>query len=120
MNEQAIAQAAVTSLQAEVQLAPKPGLVDPESNGAHRDMDVTTFAASIEALTPYFQQYFHAGALLKRYLIFIANYAPLGLQQKMPCSPLLLVLIRIEGLTSPLVFYWVHWAGSCSNNPCSK
>ncbi|MBC7032264.1 triphosphoribosyl-dephospho-CoA synthase CitG, partial [Salmonella enterica subsp. enterica serovar Enteritidis] len=49
MNEQAIAQAAVTSLQAEVQLAPKPALVDPESNGAHRDMDVTTSAASIEA-----------------------------------------------------------------------
>lgn len=65
MNEQAIAQAAVTSLQAEVQLAPKPGLVDPESNGAHRDMDVTTFAASIEALTPFFQQYFHAGVVAK-------------------------------------------------------
>ncbi|CCK22974.1 [citrate (Pro-3S)-lyase] ligase [Lacticaseibacillus paracasei] len=61
MNEQTIAQAAVTSLRAEVLLAPKPGLVDPESNGAHRDMNVTTFEASIHALAPYFGQYLHAG-----------------------------------------------------------
>ena len=61
MNEQTIAQAAVTSLREEVLLVPKPGLVAPESNGAHRDMNVTTFEASIHALAPYFCQYLHAG-----------------------------------------------------------
>ena len=65
MNEQLIAQAAVNSLHAEVLLTPKPGLVDPESNGAHRDMDVTTFEASIDALAPYFTQYLHAGLAAK-------------------------------------------------------
>ncbi|MEJ1330423.1 triphosphoribosyl-dephospho-CoA synthase [Latilactobacillus sakei] len=39
----AIAILAYQSLIAEVQLAPKPGLVDPESNGAHDDMDYPLF-----------------------------------------------------------------------------
>ncbi|MEJ1320951.1 triphosphoribosyl-dephospho-CoA synthase [Latilactobacillus sakei] len=43
----AIAILAYQSLIAEVQLAPKPGLVDPESNGAHDDMDYPLFLKSI-------------------------------------------------------------------------
>ena len=49
------------ALRLEVDLAPKPGLVDPISNGAHRDMDVQTFYRSIQALTPYFDDYAQAG-----------------------------------------------------------
>lgn len=39
----------------EVGCTPKPGLVDMEKNGAHRDMTYPTFIDSISALAPYFQ-----------------------------------------------------------------
>lgn len=45
----------------EVTLTPKPGLVDLASNGAHRDMDVRLFIASIEAITPWFEHFFEHG-----------------------------------------------------------
>jgi len=45
----------------EVSLAPKPGLVDPFSNGAHSDMDFRTFRRSIESLAPFFKRYAEAG-----------------------------------------------------------
>lgn len=56
-----IAQAAQHALFYEVALSPKPGLVDPISNGAHNDMDFQTFQISIETLTPFFQEYIEAG-----------------------------------------------------------
>lgn len=57
----AIAILAYQSLIAEVQLAPKPGLVDPESNGAHDDMDYPLFLKSIAALKAYLLAYIEAG-----------------------------------------------------------
>lgn len=57
-----LADAAVRSLEEEVALSPKPGLVDPCSVGAHDDMDLSTFAASIAALSPYFLVYIRLGA----------------------------------------------------------
>ena len=42
------------SLIAEARLTPKPGLVDAATNGAHTDMDFSTFLASITAITPYY------------------------------------------------------------------
>ena len=45
----------------EVTLTPKPGLVDERSNGAHTDMDVTTFFASAVALKPHFVACARAG-----------------------------------------------------------
>ena len=56
-----LADLACQALAFEVQLAPKPGLVDPWSNGAHQDMTPQTFAASIEALRPYFKGYVQLG-----------------------------------------------------------
>lgn len=47
----------------EVTLSPKPGLVDPYSNGAHTDMDFNTFQASIQSLVPFLPQYIKAGFL---------------------------------------------------------
>lgn len=38
----------------EVCVTPKPGLVDRDNNGSHRDMDIFTFMASTAALQPYF------------------------------------------------------------------
>jgi triphosphoribosyl-dephospho-CoA synthase len=52
---------ALQSLLFEAKLAPKPGLVDPFSNGAHQDMTYTTFLNSSYALAPYFSDYFLLG-----------------------------------------------------------
>ena len=45
---------AYRALLEEVYASPKPGLVDLCSNGAHKDMDVSTFERSADALKPYF------------------------------------------------------------------
>lgn len=50
-----LADLAVKALCEEVLLTPKPGLVDKNNNGAHRDMDLPMFLASAEALRPYFK-----------------------------------------------------------------
>lgn len=49
-----LAETAVTALLYEVVTNPKPGLVDPASNGAHKDMDVYTFIESAQSLRAYF------------------------------------------------------------------
>ena len=45
---------AVRSLLYEVATTPKPGLVDREGSGSHRDMDIFTFQNSCASLWPYF------------------------------------------------------------------
>ena len=45
---------AVKSLLYELNLTPKPGLVDCHNNGAHNDMDFYTFLDSILSLSPFF------------------------------------------------------------------
>ncbi len=47
---------AVDALIWEVDLTPKPGLVDRESVGAHQDMDLELFHRSARCLRPYFRQ----------------------------------------------------------------
>lgn len=49
-----IASLACRALLCEVAATPKPGLVDRENSGSHRDMDFFTFQASAAALWPYF------------------------------------------------------------------
>ena len=56
------------ALQAELYTTPKPGLVDCNDNGAHRDMDHTLMQRSIKALHPYF-----------------VRLAQLGFTDKQPC-----------------------------------
>lgn len=56
------------ALQAELYTTPKPGLVDRNDNGAHRDMDHTLMQRSIQALHPYF-----------------VRLAQLGFTGKQPC-----------------------------------
>jgi triphosphoribosyl-dephospho-CoA synthase len=45
----------------EVNLTPKPGLVDCISNGAHSDMTLRHFHASAAAIAPYFAQFIRFG-----------------------------------------------------------
>ena len=49
-----IGRLAIRSLYREVELAPKPGLVSPLSQGSHVDMDFATFMRSLHALRDYF------------------------------------------------------------------
>lgn len=56
LDRERIALLAMQSLLDEVNTTPKPGLVDRRNNGSHRDMTLATFAASAEALRPYFAQ----------------------------------------------------------------
>lgn len=51
-----ISRLAVQSLLCEVYATPKPGLVDQNGSGSHRDMDLFTFLGSAAALWPYFRR----------------------------------------------------------------
>ena len=53
--------AAQTALLQEVLTTPKPGLVDRRNNGAHKDMDVTLFAASAQAIAENFGHCYTCG-----------------------------------------------------------
>lgn len=57
----AIAAAAHAALIKEVELTPKPGLVDRFNTGSHRDMDLDTFYASAQAIAPWFAVFFRLG-----------------------------------------------------------
>lgn len=51
-----LAERAVGALTEEAELTPKPGLVDRDNNGAHRDMDLELFRRSAQCLRPYFRR----------------------------------------------------------------
>ena len=51
-----IARDACRALLYEVCTTPKPGLVDRNNNGSHKDMDIFTFMDSTAALCPYFHR----------------------------------------------------------------
>ncbi len=50
-----------SALMEEVNLTPKPGLVDRHDSGAHSDMDVHSFEASSKAITPYLRKMYMDG-----------------------------------------------------------
>lgn len=60
-GEATVINAALAALLDEVTVTPKPGLVDPASNGAHQDMTAFTFIDSSLALRPYFVRAFELG-----------------------------------------------------------
>ena len=45
------------AMKTEFELTPKPGLVDQANSGAHHDMDIHTFYASIRAIKPFVIQW---------------------------------------------------------------
>ncbi|MGJ3352035.1 triphosphoribosyl-dephospho-CoA synthase CitG [Providencia sp. Je.9.19] len=59
---------------AEVNLTPKPGLVDKHNTGAHKDMALTDFHLSAKAIAKHFPQFLQAGA----------NYKDLAIEQVLP------------------------------------
>ncbi|MCI1952643.1 MAG: triphosphoribosyl-dephospho-CoA synthase CitG [Clostridiales bacterium] len=56
-----IASTAARALLYEVLATPKPGLVDKNNTGAHKDMDIITFETSSLALLPYFKAFVNFG-----------------------------------------------------------
>lgn len=52
---------AARSLIRELELTPKPGLVDRVNSGAHHDMGYATFRASVTAIAPWFPEFFYRG-----------------------------------------------------------
>lgn len=61
MSSDKICMCARDALLREINLTPKPGLVDRNDNGAHRDMDYDLFRLSIEAITPFFKLFYRYG-----------------------------------------------------------
>jgi triphosphoribosyl-dephospho-CoA synthase len=57
-----VGRAAVLALHEELTTHPKPGLVSPVDAGSHRDMDASTFFASLLSLRGYFREVARAGA----------------------------------------------------------
>lgn len=57
----AAAACAVRALLYEVSTTPKPGLVDRNNSGSHKDMDFFTFLDSSAALIPWFRDFFCVG-----------------------------------------------------------
>ncbi len=51
-----VARQARLALLEEVYTSPKPGLVDPLTNGAHKDMNLLTFERSARTLEPFFEE----------------------------------------------------------------
>lgn len=60
-----IAVHAYLALTQEVSVTPKPGLVDRNNAGAHRDMNLQHFFASANALRPFFCRFAEAGYLTR-------------------------------------------------------
>lgn len=58
-----VAAQAYLALQQEVVTTPKPGLVDRQTCGAHRDMDLRHFFVSANTLRPFFCRFAQAGFL---------------------------------------------------------
>jgi len=76
-----VEKACAAALLEELETTPKPGLVDTTSTGAHKDMDYSTFIASIDAIAPYFSKFALAGAKLNRIdNTTLEKLRPLGLQ----------------------------------------
>ncbi|KAA1049040.1 triphosphoribosyl-dephospho-CoA synthase CitG [Pseudocitrobacter sp. 73] len=61
-----VAALAEEALWQELELTPKPGLVDKSNNGSHRDMDHALFVRSIQAISPWFSRFEEAGRAFSR------------------------------------------------------
>jgi triphosphoribosyl-dephospho-CoA synthase len=76
------AQLATKALIKEICLSPKPGLVDMNNSGAHRDMDFQTFVQSIKAIGIWFERFYKYGKNSANYdnQHFLAGIRPIGIE----------------------------------------
>lgn len=76
-----IANISIKSVLYEVAATPKPGLVDRDNSGAHRDMDFFTFMNSTSVLYPYFFNCTRAGINFKGedYRLLLKDIRPIGI-----------------------------------------
>lgn len=59
--QRSFAELAVEALYREINLTPKPGLVDRVNSGAHSDMNFALFITSIAAIAPWLSLFFNTG-----------------------------------------------------------
>ncbi|HUM83918.1 MAG TPA: triphosphoribosyl-dephospho-CoA synthase CitG [Lachnospiraceae bacterium] len=73
---------AVRALLYEVMATPKPGLVDQNNTGSHKDMDIFTFETSALAILPYFSAFTAYGIsnCRKEPETFLEGIRPIGIQ----------------------------------------
>lgn len=73
---------AVRALLYEVMATPKPGLVDQNNTGAHKDMDIFTFETSALAILPYFSAFTDYGIMnhAKEPEKFLEGIRPIGIE----------------------------------------
>jgi triphosphoribosyl-dephospho-CoA synthase len=66
----------------EVAATPKPGLVDRNNCGAHKEMDIFTFCSSVSVLQPYFVQMAYEGIRFKGNddSDLLKNIRPIGIE----------------------------------------
>ena len=65
IQKQKVADFAIKALLYELSVTPKPGLVDMDNNGSHRDMDRFVFINSALSLRKYFEECFEIGYATK-------------------------------------------------------
>lgn len=77
-----ISNIAIKSMLYEVAATPKPGLVDRNNSGSHRDMDFFTFLNSISVLSSYFYNCVKAGIEFKGedYKDLLKDIRPIGIR----------------------------------------
>lgn len=56
-----LAKLGLQALMFEINTTPKPGLVDLNNNGSHKDMDVQLFRKSAKILSPFFKKFVYCG-----------------------------------------------------------
>lgn len=76
-----VANLSIKSMLYEVSATPKPGLVDRNNSGAHKDMDFFTFLNSTSVLHSYFFNCTRAGARFNKedYSILLKSIRPIGI-----------------------------------------
>ncbi|KZL38918.1 triphosphoribosyl-dephospho-CoA synthase [Secundilactobacillus collinoides] len=82
MSQEAIVSAALRALLYEVTVNPKPGLVDPVSNGPHPDMNAFMFIDSAVSLRAYFEECARLGTAFTGHDLtaLFAQIRPVGVQ----------------------------------------
>ncbi len=65
LDRNTVSSLATSALEKEIRTTPKPGLVDLNNSGSHKDMDVKTFEKSIESLKSYWGDCFDIGVKYK-------------------------------------------------------